>query len=340
MAKLSSGTRIYGTATVDTTLAAGNTTITGFANVSSTITSVSGLMYANNLLLQGDGTNAYIRPVNANSTLHLGANNQNLVYITANGNFGVGNTTPAHKFRVEGNVSYSGTLFTAGISANGSVGSAGQILTSNGSQAYWQTQQFRTAGQTVVSANTTLDSTYLGENILAVTADITITLPSSGFDSGTLAFISNVSGGRVNLVYAFAGDGPTILYPGDSVILCTDGNGASLYWRQYSYTNTLGLEPVVAVAALDIDCSKGTYFTKTIAGSSTFTFSNAPASGNAYSFTLEVTHTSGTITWPAAVKWPSDTAPTLTTGKTHLFMFTTNNGGTRWRGSALADYVN
>lgn len=306
---------------------------------------------SNNLFINGGGdviiSSAGVGGATANTTfyndasdLYINVNNAIRAYIASNGNFGVGNTTPTDKFRVEGNISYSGNLIARAVSANGSVGTNGQILTSNGSTTYWQTQQFRTAGQTVVSANTTLDSTYLGENILVVTADITITLPSSGFDSGTLAFISNVSGGKVNLSYAYAGDGPTILYPGDSVILCTDGNGASLYWRQYSYTNTLALEPVVAVSALDVDCSKGTYFTKTIAANSTFTFSNVPASGNAYSFTLEVTHTSGTITWPAAVKWPSDTAPTLTTGKTHLFMFTTANGGTRWRGSALVDYVN
>jgi len=98
-------------------------------------------------------------------------------------------------------------------------------------------------------------------------------------------------------------------------------------------------EDVTAVAALDIDCSLGNYFTKTIAANSTFTFSNPPASGRAYAFTLELTHTSGVITWPASVKWPLDVAPTLTTGKTHLFMFVTKDGGTRWRGAALVDYV-
>ena len=95
-----------------------------------------------------------------------------------------------------------------------------------------------------------------------------------------------------------------------------------------------------AVSALDIDLSTGNYFTKTINANSTFTFSNPPASGTAGSFTLELTHTSGTVTWPASVKWPADTAPTLTTGKTHLFVFVTDDGGTRYRGAALADYVN
>tara|TARA_X000000950_G_C13767338_1_gene599424 strand:- start:21 stop:1061 length:1041 start_codon:yes stop_codon:yes gene_type:complete len=96
---------------------------------------------------------------------------------------------------------------------------------------------------------------------------------------------------------------------------------------------------VVAMAALDVDCSAGNYFTKTINGNSTFTFSNVPSS-RSFSFVLELTHTSGTVTWPSSVKFPGDTAPTLTAGKTHLFVFETNDGGTRFRGAALVDYVN
>lgn len=95
-----------------------------------------------------------------------------------------------------------------------------------------------------------------------------------------------------------------------------------------------------AVSALDIDLSTGNYFTKTISGNSTFTFSNPPSSGTVGSFTLELTHSSGTVTWPSSVKWPADTAPTLTTGKTHLFIFVTDDGGSRYRGAALVDYVN
>jgi hypothetical protein len=96
---------------------------------------------------------------------------------------------------------------------------------------------------------------------------------------------------------------------------------------------------ITAMGALDVDCSTANYFTKTINGASTFTFSNPPSS-RAYAFALELTHTSGTITWPTTVKWPKDTAPTLTTGKTHIFIFVTDDGGTRWRGASLVDYVN
>jgi hypothetical protein len=105
------------------------------------------------------------------------------------------------------------------------------------------------------------------------------------------------------------------------------------------YVNGSYRSNIVVVSALDINCSLGNYFTKTISTSSTFTFSNAPAS-RSYSFTLEVTHTSGTITWPSSVKWPGDEAPELTTGNTHLFIFVTDDGGTRWRGAFLVDYVN
>ena len=97
---------------------------------------------------------------------------------------------------------------------------------------------------------------------------------------------------------------------------------------------------VSAVGALDIDLSASNYFTKTIAGNSTFTFSNPPASGTVGSFTLELTYSSGTITWPGSVYWngTGQTAPTITAGKVQLFVFSTRDGGTTYRGAVLADY--
>jgi hypothetical protein len=103
------------------------------------------------------------------------------------------------------------------------------------------------------------------------------------------------------------------------------------------YSNGSFRGNITAVAALDIDCSVGNYFTKTINGNSTFTFSNVPAS-RSYGFTLELTVTSGTVTWPASVRFPYGVSPLLTAGKTHLVMFLTDDGGTRWRGAALLDY--
>ena len=97
---------------------------------------------------------------------------------------------------------------------------------------------------------------------------------------------------------------------------------------------------ISAMGANAVDCSAGNYFTKTITGATTFTFTNVPT-GVAYAFTFEVTlNGSNAITWPASVKWPADTAPTITDGKTQVFVFLTDDGGTRWRGSSLVDYTN
>ena len=97
---------------------------------------------------------------------------------------------------------------------------------------------------------------------------------------------------------------------------------------------------ISAMGANAVDCSAGNYFTKTITGATTFTFTNVPT-GVAYTFTMEVTlNGSNAITWPASVKWPADTPPAITDGKTQLFVFLTDDGGTRWRGSSVVDYTN
>ena len=97
---------------------------------------------------------------------------------------------------------------------------------------------------------------------------------------------------------------------------------------------------ISAMGANSVDCSAGNYFTKTITGATTFTFTNVPT-GVAYTFTMEVTlNGSNAITWPTSVKWPADTAPSITDGKTQLFVFITDDGGTRWRGSSVVDYTN
>ena len=95
----------------------------------------------------------------------------------------------------------------------------------------------------------------------------------------------------------------------------------------------------VSSNATTVNCSTGNYFTVQAAGNITFTFGPPPADTKSYAMVIEVDHNSGTLTWPASVNWNADTAPALTTGKTHQFYFHTNNGGTRWRGAALVDYV-
>lgn len=93
-----------------------------------------------------------------------------------------------------------------------------------------------------------------------------------------------------------------------------------------------------AVPALNIDCAAGNYFTKTINANSTFTVSNVP-SGVVYSLILELTHTSGTVTWWSGVIWPDDIAPTLINGRTSLLIFITDDGGATFRGAFVLNYL-
>lgn len=95
---------------------------------------------------------------------------------------------------------------------------------------------------------------------------------------------------------------------------------------------------VTAIAALNIDCSSGNYFTKTISANSTFTVSNVPSS-RAFSFVLELQVTSGSVTWFSGVEWPFGIPPSLSTSKVHLFVFVTDDGGSRWRGTFITDYT-
>lgn len=153
--------------------------------------------------------------------------------------------------------------------------------------------------------------------------NITITGTVSGATvTGTSGRFSSVSGGSGLFTTGIT----TVLGAGQtSPITALDVSGA------YSAN-------VNAVSALNINCSSGNYFTKTVTTGSTFTVSDIP-SGRVYSFTLEVIHTAGTITWFSGVQWPNGTAPTLVTGKTHLFMFVTDDNGTRWFASSLPNYT-
>ena len=88
----------------------------------------------------------------------------------------------------------------------------------------------------------------------------------------------------------------------------------------------------VAVAASDINCGGGNYFTKTATAALTWTFSSVPTT-RVYSFILQLTAGGAyTMTWPASVQWDNATAPALSNGGTDLLAFITVDSGTTWRG--------
>lgn len=111
-------------------------------------------------------------------------------------------------------------------------------------------------------------------------------------------------------------------------------SGSTAFGTNYTETRS----NVTAVTSTTLDCATGNIFNITMSASiTTLSFSNIPAAGRVYNMTLFVNQDatgSRTITWPAAVRWPSGTAPTLTTtaNKTDILNLVTHDGGTTWYG--------
>lgn len=125
-----------------------------------------------------------------------------------------------------------------------------------------------------------------------------------------------------------------------SKVVTADANGdvslseelkAKSYNETYAAVTSSG-------ASTTVNCETGNSFSHTLTESTTFTFSNPPASGTSYSFSIEIIQDASasgfTVTWPTSVDWPSGTAPTLTatTSAKDVFVFTTRDGGTNWYG--------
>jgi hypothetical protein len=87
-----------------------------------------------------------------------------------------------------------------------------------------------------------------------------------------------------------------------------------------------------------VDLSVGSYFVYTMTGSTTFTFNNAVASGNAHSFTIVIKQDatgSRVPTWSANIKFAGGSAPPYTANASavDIWTFTTYDGGTTYVGT-------
>jgi len=107
--------------------------------------------------------------------------------------------------------------------------------------------------------------------------------------------------------------------------LSTEGNGLA-----EGHLALAGTTPTVSMNA-------GGSFSLVLSGNTTISFADAPATG-ASGFSLAITQDAGgsgfTVTWPASVKWPGGSAPTLTAtaDKTDAFIFTTSDAGASFIG--------
>ena len=95
----------------------------------------------------------------------------------------------------------------------------------------------------------------------------------------------------------------------------------------------------LATTSNTVNVALANYFISTPAGTSTWIFTGVPVSRDS-SFVLQLANGgSYTVTWPASVRWPANTAPTLSTNGVDILIFSTVNTGTTWRGSSLTGYT-
>ena len=95
----------------------------------------------------------------------------------------------------------------------------------------------------------------------------------------------------------------------------------------------------LATSSNTVNVALANYFISTPAGTSTWIFTGVPTSRDS-SFVLQMANGGNyTVTWPSSVKWPSNTAPTLTSSGVDILIFSTVNTGTTWRGSSLTGYT-
>lgn len=182
-------------------------------------------------------------------------------------------------------------------------------------------------------------------------------------DSGSITITAEDGSGNANVTVPRAGIG-TVSSLSDLSITATatelnyvdgvtsaiqtqlDGKVGSTYTGDVNITGELIVDSynesysdvTSTTNATTVDCETGNAFSHTLTENTTFTFSNPPASGTAYTFSLEVIQDASasgyTVTWPTSVDWPSATAPTLTATASakDVFVFYTRDGGTNWYG--------
>ena len=180
------------------------------------------------------------------------------------------------------------------------------------------------------SAGTGVVITRDGPNLVVCTS--TTALDSIGATTFTKPLIASTSSATARGILSAAALAANVFTDEQNL---ADNLLTRPYIKDYAEVAT---SPTISGGTLALNLENSNVFTVSLnAAITTLTISNPPATGRAGSFTLILTAdgTARAVTWPAAVKWPGGTAPTLTStnGKRDVLTFLTTDGGTAWLGS-------
>jgi hypothetical protein len=195
MAQLKSGTRIYGTATIDTSVVVGSA-----VTLSSSGIRVSGISTLNN----ANATQLQVTGVTTTASLNVGTGGT-VITTTGIGSVGIGTTNPTQTLHVQGSSRVTGAVYDS----TNSPGTSGQVLQSTVSGTQWTTAaaggggsgKFDTTIDNViyVQPTGTLDIVGVGTTVTQIT-----TLPSGSNKYLVHSIhVTNISNGDAEITAGF-----------------------------------------------------------------------------------------------------------------------------------------
>jgi len=297
-----------------------NINLSGFNNdltlTSGTVTSVEGGAYLTGGTITSSGTLA-VDATSANTASKVVARD-------ASGNFSAGTITATLSGTASSvsNTLTRGTYLT-GSNFDGSAATTWAVDATSANTANKVVVRDASGDFSVGTISGNLQGDTTGTHTGAVNAtDITVTGVVTGNVTGDI--LGDVKAQNGTVILDSGTNGTDATYTGN-----VDG---------VKYTETYTTISSSSGTAT-LDCDAGTIFSLTLSENiSTFTWSNPPASGTAYGFTLKVIQDASastyTIQWPSSVDWANRTAPVLSTGASQVdhLVFYTHDGGTTWYG--------